>query len=193
MKSKSARARLLSAMATQSFVDVERKPKYADRLSGSVLQVGSKWALMAQFVDGGYFDGLVAFRLHDVKRVTEDDSVAVAFSKTRPEWPPSYDRKLDLATTSGVISGMSRGGGLMGIQKEQERSATWIGTLEEVRGRFVYLHEVRPDATWHAAPLGYRLRAITSVEMGRRYYAALSAIAGDGPPREHTAPGTASR
>lgn len=48
MDSRKVRARLLQAMKTMTRVNVERKPKYADRLGGVVLRVGVKWALMAQ-------------------------------------------------------------------------------------------------------------------------------------------------
>lgn len=181
MKSKAARTRLLRAMNTKTLVGVERKPKYADLLEGFVLRVGSMWALMAQTVDGGYFDGLVAFRLQDVCRITDDESVAAAFAVTLPEWPPSYAHAIDLDTTAGVITGLSDTHGLVGIQKETERRATWIGTVDVIAGRFVYLHEIRPDGRWHLAPLGYRLRAVTTVEVGRRYHSALSAVSGSIP------------
>lgn len=181
MKTKTARALLLRAKATTTLVRVERKLKYADRLEGFVLRVGATWALMAYTVDGGYSDGLVAFRVRDVKRITDDESVARAFAKTLPGWPPSHESELDLETTTDVLRGLGDNGLLLGIQKEREHRATWIGTLDEIIGRFVYLHEVRPDGTWHSAPLGYKLRAVTSVAVGRRYYSALAVVAGEKP------------
>jgi hypothetical protein len=188
VKSKKARARLRQAMTTTTLVRVDRKPKHADRLEGIVLRVGSRWALMAQTVDGGYFDGLIAFRVQDARQITDDESVSAAFAKTLPEWPPTYTPELDLETTAGVIRELGGSDHLLGIQKESERRATWIGALDTITGRFVYLHEVRPDGTWHPAPLGYKLRAITTVEVGRRYYAALSVVAGEKPPRDHSDP-----
>ncbi len=181
MKSQRLHARLQEATATTSVVHVERRPKHADRLDGIVLRVGKKWALMARTVDGGYLDGLVAFRVKDVKRISDDQSVASAFVKTLPDWPPAYSAPLDLDSTVGVLDGLGRGGRLIGIQKEKERDALWIGILEGILGRFVYLHEVRHDAAWNSEPLGYRLRSITTVEIGRRYFSALTAIAGETP------------
>lgn len=58
---------------------------------------------------------------------------------------------------------------------------TWVGTLDEIQSRFVYLWEVRPDASWHPEPLGYRLRAITEVETDTRYLRALAASAAPRP------------
>ncbi|KJQ53551.1 hypothetical protein RS85_02581 [Microbacterium sp. SA39] len=37
------------------------------------------------------------------------------------------------------------------------------------------------NGTWHPAPLGYRVKAVTSVEVGLRYFSSLSAVAGAGP------------
>lgn len=54
----------------------------------------------------------------------------------------------------------------------------WIGTVDEVGEKLVYLREVRPDATWHSVPLGYKLKAITSVEVGTHYLVGLAGIAG---------------
>ncbi|WP_223626124.1 hypothetical protein [Microbacterium sp. EST19A] len=181
MGSNKVRVRLHEATATTSVVRVQRRPKHADRLDGIVLRVGKRWALMARTVDGGYLDGLVAFRVKDVKRISDDESLASAFAKTLPEWPPSYSDPLDLDSTVGLLNGFGQGGRLIGIQKEKERDALWIGILDQILGRFVYLHEVRHDAVWNPEPLGYRLRSITAVEIGRRYFSALTAIAGESP------------
>lgn len=181
MPSKRSRVRLLRAIERKTVVRIERTPKHADRLQGLVLRVGTKWALMARTVDGGYLDGFVAFRVKDAKRISDDQSVASAFVKTLPEWPPSYSAPLDLDSTAGVLDGLGQGGRLIGIQKEKERDALWIGILDQIHGRFVYLHEVRHDGAWNSEPLGYRLRSITTVEIGRRYFSALTAIAGESP------------
>jgi hypothetical protein len=178
---KKARARLASAIDEQHMIRVERSPKYADRLDGFVVALGDEWVLMAQSSDGGYFNGWVAFRLSDVKRINRDKTFETAFAKTQPEWPPVRPFEVDLSSTSGVLRGMGRDGALIGIQKDNERSAIWIGKLDEVRKRVAYLHEVRPDATWHTAPLGYKLKAITTVEVATHYLRGLVAIAGAGP------------
>ncbi|WP_350352750.1 hypothetical protein ABS642_06995 [Microbacterium sp. A8/3-1] len=184
MPSKKSREGLFRAADAQKLVRIERRPKHAGRLDGLVVQVGAKWALMARVVDGGYFDGFVAFRVKDVKRVTDDESVAATFAQTLSDWPPVCSDLLDLDSTVGVLNGLGHSGQLLGIQQERERDSLWIGILDEIIGRFVYFHGVRPDATWHPESLGYRLRSITAVEIGRRYFAALSVIAGEGPERD---------
>jgi hypothetical protein len=172
------RARLRAAVTEEHMIRVERSPKFADRLNGFVLKVGNEWALMAQTSDGGFFDGYVAFRIADVKRVDRDRTFETTFAKAQPDWPPVYPHDVGLDSTRDVVQSLSVGGGLIGIQKDRERDAMWIGRLDEITKRFVYLHEVRPDATWHAAPLGYKLKAITTVDVATHYLVALATIAG---------------
>jgi hypothetical protein len=176
--------KLRAAIDKQHIVRVERKPKYADRLDGFVVLVGERWALMARTSDGGFFNGFVAFRIRDVTRIKKDRTFETEFAKTQPEWPPAYPHDIRLRTTADVIEGMSLGTMLMGLKKENERSAIWIGKFDEIIKRWVYLLEVHPDATWYAAPLGYQLKAITSVEIGSHYLVGLTAIAGDPPAME---------
>lgn len=173
----STRRRLDAAIEERRVVRVHRKPRFADRLDGVVLRVGRRWALMAKVVDGGYFDGVTAFRLKDIVRVDEDASVAAVFARTRPEWPPTFDGEIDLDDIARLLEDIAPTDVLRGIQKERERSGLWVGLLDQVTRRYVYLHEVRPDASWRATPLGYRLKAITSVDIGSRYLASISAIA----------------
>jgi hypothetical protein len=179
--SKKTRLRLVRAIGEQHIIRVERAPKFADRLGGFVVAVGDEWALMAQSSDGGFFSGYVAFRVSDVEKISRDKTFETAFAKTQPEWPPVSPPEVDLDSTSGVLEGLGHDGALIGIQKDNERSALWIGKLDEVRKRVVYLHEVRPDSTWHPAPLGYKLKAITTVEVATHYLQGLAAIAGTGP------------
>jgi hypothetical protein len=181
MRTRRARARLLESVDEKIIVRVRRRPKFADPLEGFVVQVGPKWALMARTSDGGFFNGFAAFRVKDVTRVARDRSFETVFSKTLPEWPPSYPGDLDLDSVAELIRGLGKGGDLLSVEKEKERSAMWIGRLDEVTRRFVYLHEVRPDASWHPAPRGYKLRAITNVGVRTQYLVGLTAIAGDAP------------
>ncbi|MFJ2368737.1 hypothetical protein [Microbacterium sp. NPDC087665] len=161
----------------KAILRIERKPKFADRVDGIVLRIGKRWVLLAQTTDGGYFDGCIVLRLRDVARVTPDETFAQEFVKMQPEWPPSFPLDVDLNDAASALGGFTRQGELLGIQKENERSAIWVGTLDQVTPRYIYLNEVRPDATWHPRPLGYKLRSITRAEVGTRYLFGLSAIA----------------
>jgi hypothetical protein len=177
MASRRLHQALRRAQEAKSILRIERKPKFADWVDGIVLRFGEQWILLAKTADGGYFDGYVLLRLRDVARVTPDETFAQEHVKIQPEWPPSFSLDVDLDDAASALGGFARRGGLVGIQKENERSAIWIGTLDQVTSRYVYLNEVRPDATWHPRPLGYKLRSITMAEVGTRYLLALSAVA----------------
>lgn len=180
-KFKRVRAKLLRALDEQRMVRLERSPKFADQLDGFVVALGAKWGLLAQIVDGGFFDGYVAFRLRDVQRIKWDRTFQTAHAKTQPEWPPHRPPEIGLDSTAELVASLGGSGALISLKKENERRATWIGILDEIQRKFVYLLEVRPDASWHSVPLGYKLRAITSVGIGTRYLTGLAAIAGAAP------------
>lgn len=177
----SKRKRLLVAITENVVVRVDRKPTYAEPLYGFVVRIGAKWALMAQVSEGGYADGFVAFRVGDVARVESDGTIATTFAKSQPDWPRQYEHDLDLDRTRGVLADFGSTGGLMGIEKESERRALWVGIFDEILDRHVYLHEVRPDGTWHDEPLGYELNAVSAIHVETRYLEALSAVAGSAP------------
>ena len=72
---------LLGAIDSESLVRISRSPRNADRVDGFVHAVGSKWVLIRQTGDGGYFDGLVAVRLKDVVKVRRDTSFQGQFAQ----------------------------------------------------------------------------------------------------------------
>ncbi|MEU4244932.1 hypothetical protein [Actinoplanes sp. NPDC026619] len=164
---------------------ITRSPRNADRVDGIVVAVGARWALIAHTGDGGFFEGLVAIRVEDVVKVKKDSSFAERFARTQPEWPPTAPADLDLDTTAGLLRGMSAISPLVAIEQERRfhSSMMWIGVVHEITKRWLWLREVRPNATWHKRPLGYKLRRITKVSVSDRYLTALAAIAGTGPTR----------
>jgi len=175
-------AKLARSMAAVRLVRIERSLRFADPVDGFVIQVGTKWVLVAKVSDGGYFDGHVALRIRDIERVKANRSFASVHVLTEPEWPPGFPRPVGLDDTAVVLRDLDASDSLIGIQNEQERSAIWIGRLDEILGKWVYLREVRTDASWHESPLGYKLKSITSVEIGTRYLVALAQVAGAEPP-----------
>lgn len=171
-------------MSAQLMVRVARRPKYSDRLDGFIVSVGEKWAVLARISDGGFFDGFVAFRIKDVTKIARDRSFESAFARTQAEWPPILTFDVDLSSTRGVIEGLSLAAPIFGIQKDRERSAIWIGVLDELSPKVLWLHEVSPDASWHEAPQRYRLKAVRTVSIRNRYMTALAAMAGEPPSAE---------
>ena len=181
--SKKLRAKLEAARVNQTLVATRRKPKFAiGHVDGFVLHVGRRWAVLAKVADGGWFDGFFAFQLSDLRSVKKDRSVSSAFARSRPEWPPvspfepnSFDDVAD------VLKAFAAHGQLIGIEKERERSAMWIGVMEDLWPKWVWLQQVDPQAIWAEKPLGYKLKSITTVLTGDRYMQALHQVAGPAP------------
>jgi hypothetical protein len=182
ISARNARRKLDESIGSQYLLRIDRHPLHAGHVQGFVVGIGKKWALLAQTMDGGYFDGYVAFRVADVSRIRRDHTFESTFAQTQPEWPPSVPFDIDLDKTVNVISALAANAPLVGIQKEREREAIWIGVLYQSDRKRVWLHEVRPNASWHKRPLSYRLKAVTSVMTGDRYLTGLSSMAGSPPP-----------
>jgi hypothetical protein len=178
------RRKLEASLETQSLVRIERRPKRAGRIDGFVVAIGRKWVLIAATMDGGYFDGHVAIRLRDVAGVRRDRSFEGTFSRTQPEWPPRVPGEIELDSTKGMLETLAATAPLIGIQKERERSALWIGELVHIKRGWVALKEVRPNATWHKRSLWYELRAITHASVGSHYLTGLAAIASPAAPTD---------
>ncbi|MDL9977943.1 hypothetical protein [Microbacterium candidum] len=179
------RARLREAQRDQIIVRVQRA---SDRQTydGFVVGVGKTWMLLTRTMEGGYFDGHAAIRIDDIRRLRIDTSFESRFSRTRPEWPPSRPEgaaEIDLDSTLGVLRTFPQPGRLVGIESAKRPSCTWIGVPDEILGRWFYLWEVRPDATWHESPRGYRRRDIAMVYSGSHYLTGLTSIAGPPPAR----------
>jgi hypothetical protein len=171
---------LSDAVESQSLVRIYRSPRNADTVGGFPLTTGSKWVLVAQTGDGGFFDGLVAIRLKDVVKVQPDTSFESRFAQTQPEWPPTAPAAIDLASTGDLLKDLSQSWPLVGIEQEDQRNSAMIaiGVVGEIDDGWLWLREARPDATWRKRPRGYRLKDITKVVVADRYLTALSAIAG---------------
>lgn len=182
------RKRLAAALAEQAMVRIDLHPRHSERVDGFVVGIGKKWGLVAATMDGGYFDGYQAFRLKDVDRVRRDTSFEGRFARTQPEWPTAPP-PVDLDSTVGVVTSLGAWSPLIGIEKANERSAIWIGTLHKAGRKWVWLDEIAPDGSWAAEPLGYRTQRITNVRVGTHYLTALAEVAGDKP----TSPPSESR
>ena len=177
------RTKLDRAAEEQTLIRVTRNLKFASGyLEGFVLHVGRDWAVLAKVADGGWFDGYIAFRLRDVKSVKKGKGISATFSKSRPEWPPTspFEGKA-LDDVAEVLNAFGADAALFGIEKESERSALWIGVLYELTPKWLWLQEVDFKGRWATEPLGYKLKAITTVSSGDRYMHALREIAGPTP------------
>ena len=170
--------KLDAARVNQSYVQVARSPKYATAyLEGFVVEVGKSWVLLAQTRDGGWPNGYVAFRLRDVTSLRSSKGISERFARLQPCWPPTHSfNALNLDDAAGVITSLSAGGELIGIEQEFDRSAMWVGEVEDLWPKWVWLDEVDFTGTWLDKPLGYRLRKVTAVTTGTPYFEALRQV-----------------
>jgi hypothetical protein len=177
------RTRLRNTVGSDTSVRLGRVSRPDQIIKGFVVAVGAKWALLEQIMDGGFFDGHVAIRLNEIANVRADTSFEPVFARTQPEWPPAppHNAPVDLNTTRGMLASLLRQGQLLGIERDKKYDGTWIGVPNELTRHWLYLWEVRPDATWHEQPLGYRLRTITMVTVNNHHQRGLAAIAGSAP------------
>jgi len=173
--------KLLEARDSSAMVRVERAHRYSDPLDGFVVSIGNKWAVLARTIDGGYFDGYVAFRLSDVTDVSQEHGFEPTFARRLPEWPAVLDPEFDLSSIEDVLQSMASRSPLIAIEKERERPAMWIGEIDDIDNDRLWLMEVRRKATWRKNSRGYKLRAITAVSIETHYLTALAAIAGRAP------------
>lgn len=133
-------------------------------------------------MDGGYFDGWVALLVDDVVRVVKDKSFQGRFAKTQPEWPPVLPAGLDPDSVTALLGSLSKVTTILAIERESRVAGSmWIGVPTSSTPKWLYLHEIRPDATWHSEELGYKFKTITRIEWGTHYLTALEAMAGPFP------------
>lgn len=169
--------RLVAAQEAGTFVRVTRRLRRSTPLDGVVLAVGAKWALVASFVDGGYADGYIAVRVRDVATVSRHRGVGSLFARAQPAWPPVALSGLELDTTKDMLRTLAQHGPLIGVERERERAGLWIGVIVGFERRWLWLHEVKPDARWHKNPHDYKLGTVTTAWLGGRYLDALAATA----------------
>lgn len=149
-----------------------------DRIDGFVVGLGDKWVLIARTMDGGYSDGLIAIRVRDVSALAKDRSFETEFAVTQAQPAPADLAAIDLDRTEKVIATMSSLASLVAIERERVRTGCiWIGKYVGKRGKWFGLLEVRPNASWHRKPRGYRLGDVTTVSINSHYLIALAEIA----------------
>jgi len=173
------RDKLERARAEQTLVRITRDLMYSDIETCVVVSVGAKWVLVRSVVDGGYLDGFSAFKIRDITAVKRDTSFAVTSLRLLPGWPPSpLDWAIDLDSLVELVASVGAQGRIFGLEKERQRRALWIGTLDAVDEKWLWLNELTPQGRWKKKrPLGYRIKAITKISFGGRYMSALQLAA----------------
>ncbi len=170
-------------MRCKQFVRFSRKFE-AGWVRGYVLDVGTKFALLAIQSDQMRFDGFGCFRIADVRGLKPDPYTAFAeaalkrLGERRPKKP-----KVSVASVEELLLSATKAFPLITIHRETvDPGVCWIGKVREIKLRSVSLMEIGPDAKWDKEPNSYKLTEITSVQFGGGYETALHLVGGE-PPR----------
>lgn len=148
---------------------------------GYVLDVGSRFFLLAVLSDRIWFDGFECFRICDAKRVRKDPhaSFAEAALRRRRERRPKKPRRVNLGSMRDLLLSADRGFPLVTIHRERiDPRICHIGRVVGTDRTYVSLREITPNATWEIEPTRYRLSEVTRVGFGADYEGALALVGG---------------
>jgi hypothetical protein len=180
------RSRLERARSAQNGIRLVRSIPGADVIKAYVLDVGSKWVLMAA-VDETRVDGYVAVRVRDIERIQplKADAFYRKASELAGVWPPALPASpIDLSTTRALIETAHVHATLVNLQIEREDpDIAFIGVPTRWSPKKLWLHEVSPRAIWDDTDSKWAFADITRVEFSSTYENDLLLVAGPPPDR----------
>ncbi len=182
------RSRLERARSAQNGIRLARSIPGTDVIKAYVLDVGSKWVLMAA-VPEVRVDGYVAVRIRDVDRIQpligDGDIFYRKASELAGVWPPALPaHPIDLSTTRSLIETAHAHATLVNLRIEHENpNACYIGVPTRWSPKKLWLHEVSPQAIWDDTDFKLPYSDITRVEFSSTYENDLLLVAGPPPDR----------
>jgi hypothetical protein len=180
------RSRLERARSARNGIRLVRSIPGADVIKAYVLDVGSKWVLMAA-VDETRVDGYVAVRIRDIERIQplKADAFYRKASELAGVWPPALPADpIDLSTTRSLIETAHAHATLVNLQIEREDpDVAFIGVPTQWSPKKLWLHEVSPRAIWDDTDSKWPFSDITRVEFSSTYENDLLLVAGPPPDR----------
>ncbi len=174
------RTQLREAMRHRQLMRFSRRFEQSS-VRGYVLDVGSKFFLLALVSDRIWFDGFECFRPADVSNLRPDPNAAFAESalKKRGERVPRKPA-VTVRRTDELLASAGRAFPLVAIHREEiDADVCYIGRVMTVKRGRVELLRIDASATWNRTPKEYRLRDITRVNFGGDYEDALYLVGGD--------------
>ncbi len=150
-------------------------------VNGYILDISSRWFLLALVGDSIRFNGFQCFRLSDVRELQVPHPYAKfneAALKKRRERLPKKPR-VSVENVEELLMSANRLFPLVTIHREKlDSDVCQIGRVVEVKNSHDSLLEINPDANWEAKAKLYRLRDITRVDFGGEYEEALQLVGG---------------
>lgn len=182
MRPQAVRDALEKAYSEQAIVRVSRR-RVSWKTYGWVVGLGEEWVLV-QVYDDAQPKGWSAFRVRDIRSVTEDDSIvprALAFWGEVPRTFP----ELDLTILPTLLGSAHHHFPLVTVHFERtDPTVCYIGRVARLGKRAVSLCEIGTDASWDTKLHKHYYRTITRVDFGGRYEEALWLFGGDSAPSD---------
>lgn len=180
------RSRLERARVAQRGIRLVRSIPGVDVIEAYVLDVGSKWVLLAA-VDVARVDGYVALRVRDIEGIQplKPDAFYRKASELAGVWPPALPAApIDLSTTRSLIETAHLHATLVNLQIEREDpDVAFIGVPTRWSQKKVWLNEVSNRAIWDDTISKWPFADITRVEFSSTYENDLLLVAGPPPDR----------
>jgi hypothetical protein len=182
LKSTEIAAALAKAMAERTLVQLTTRYDEID-IRGYVMGVGPGFVMIAVVNDRIWFDGFECFRRSDIMAV-EDDPCTEFVERAlelRGEIAPSAP-PVSLASIEALLATAGQAYRLVTVHREGiDPEICHIGSIQEIDGADLILHEVTPAAEWEDEFDRYLITEITRVAFGADYEDALSIVAGEPP------------
>jgi hypothetical protein len=158
------------------------RPFEGGTFCGYVLDVGPRFFLLLIVGDDGVrFNGFSCLRLTDVRKLNVPHKYANFLLAAQKKLKEKAPRKPPVAVgnVESLLISANRKFPLVTIHRETvDPEICHIGRVVGVKGNYVLLLEIGPDATWDKKPTSYRLAEITRVDFGGQYEEALHLVGG---------------
>jgi hypothetical protein len=152
-----------------------------DVIRGCVLDVGSKFFLLALVSDRLWFDGFECFRIADIRKLRPDPYERFVERALKKRGEKRLDKlRVSVKNIQELLVTAGREFPLVTIHREEiDPDVCWIGRILEVTPEVVKILEIDPDAVWETKPEEYLLKEITRVNFGGDYEDALYLVGGE--------------
>ncbi len=171
---------LRDAMHKKLQVDFRRSFD-SGKTHGYILDMGSKFFLMALIDEGFRNNGYACIRFTDVRALRIPNPYWQFHQAARRKLGEKFPRKptIKLSSVPDILLSANRLFPLVAIHRENKvPDACWIGRVIGIDGSDVAFQEISPAAIWYKDPSTYRLNQITQIEFGGPYETALHLVGG---------------
>lgn len=153
-----------------TLVRVKRRGRL-DHLDGYILDVGTRYALVALLANELVLDGFSVVRTDGIVDVKRRPTAAFVerVLRARNQWPPSCPVPIDLDSVVGALSSLTDAPIIEVRTDITHPHVFYVGEIVKVGKRNLHLHDVHPDGRWAPEITTFPLRDITRVDVGTLY------------------------